>query len=430
MKSNLPPPLDVGTMPPYTQPVFRFPGSFHPPLVRSLLERHPRAELVGDSMAGCGTSALVSVALGRDAVVADIDPLACLLTRAKCTPVDPGELMTTVERLLDAAGPMGYYAQQIESVQQATDAMERLTPFRAPPNLFLWFHPTIVRDLAHWLTQVYTHRREMSSPSMDAVLAVTAGSIRRVSRADPKPVSGLEVTSVRRARLRSGLRFDLAGEIRTRAALLGEGYSQLLSQPRLGRVQVWESDARDWATLCRRLRCYPDLQVTSPPYLHAINYARRHKLENMWLGLVDRSKYSAHARRFLGSNVVSDHADSGSTKELPLSSRQICRRVAQSPSNPQRRTLERYLLDLDLWLAQVADVAARSGAPTYIVVGASSIGDIRIDTPRLVVDIAERHGMELTGESRHRLVNQRMQYTLRQRRRVRTESVLSFAPNN
>ncbi|HTS33912.1 MAG TPA: hypothetical protein VMI55_08290 [Thermoplasmata archaeon] len=381
-------------------------------------------------MAGCGTSALITVALGRDAIVSDIDPLACLLTRAKCTPVDPGELMVTVEGLLDRVGPMGYRKGGLPSAEECVSEMERKSPFRAPPNPFHWFHPTILRDLARWLLEVHSYGDYLDYATRDAVLAITAGSIRRVSRADPKPVSGLEVTSVRRERLRAGLRFDLRGELLARAAILCEGYSQLLSRPRLGEVTVYEWDARRWAALCARVNRFPDLQISSPPYLRAINYARRHKLENFLLGLVNQSDFTARARRFLGTDVSDGLSAVDVESRLTPLCKTICSRVARLVSEHDAVVLGRYLIDVDDWLSQVADVSRESRGIAYVIVGASSVGDVQIDTPKLLVELAARRGLALTYESRHSLVNQRMQYTLRQGYRVGTESVLQFTPNN
>jgi hypothetical protein len=423
-------PLSHGSLPRFTQPIFRFPGSFHPPLVGAIVRKHPRAELLGDSMAGCGTSALVGMSMGRNAVVADIDPLACLLTRAKCNPVDPGVLVGTIEWLIDGAGPMGYRSEASGESDWIIKRLERDTPFRAPVHVYHWFHPTIARDLANWLYTIHRNRTSLHGPLFDAVLAVTAGSIRRVSRADPKPVSGVEVTSVRREKLRSGLRFDLARELRSRAALLGDGYSQILAQPDTGRVTVRRWDARNWADLCRRLDAFPDLQLTSPPYLRAIDYSRRHRLENVWLGLVVRESYSVHGRQFLGHDSVGNIERIRAADGLPASCARALARVSERSNEHEALVVKRYLLDLNAWIEDVAGVASEASGNAYVVVGASFAGQTRIDTPRLITDMADQFDLRLTSVTRHRLVNQRMQYTLRQGRRVDSESVLGFRPNN
>jgi hypothetical protein len=419
-------PFDVEAAPQFSQPLFRFPGSFHPPLVRSILEANPEAKVVGDAMAGCGTSALVSVSMGRNAVVSDVDPLACLLTRAKCRPVDPGELTEIVSAILDGAGPMGYRTQSSTSAEEVIESMEAQTEFRAPSHVFHWFHPTVARDLARVFISLSEEARHLRPTEMDAVLAAIAASIRRVSRADPKPVSGLEVTSVRREKLRGGLRFDLRREIEIRAAILGEGYSQLLEVPRLGEVSVWRSDARNWAARCSRHPPLPDLQLTSPPYLKAINYARRHKLENIWLGLVDRDEYVDHSHRFLGVDAIRDATGPPDLLEAPRAVLAACARVEAASSRRQSLIVRQYFNDLDSWIAQAKAVAEQKDGVVYVVVGASSVAGVVVDTPRLLVKVAAENGLELTGFGRHRVVNQRMHYTLRTPTRVASESVLRF----
>jgi hypothetical protein len=419
-------PLDVGSVQQFSQPLFRFPGSFHPPLVKSILEANPDAMVVGDAMAGCGTSALVSVSMGRDALVSDVDPLACLLTRAKCRPVDPGELMEIVAVILDGAGLIGYKHADAPNAVSVIEAMEAQTEFRAPSHVFHWFHPTIARDLARVLISASEELPRLHPAERDAILAIIAASIRRISRADPKPVSGLEVTSVRRERLRRGLRFDLRGEIEARAAILGEGYSQLLDVPRLGKVSVWREDARNWAATCRGHPPLPELQLTSPPYLRAINYARRHKLENVWLGLVDRDDYVEHGHKFLGVDVVRDSTAPPDSNPAPNAVLDAVARVEAASSRRQGLTVRQYFNDLACWLAQVESVVERTQGVVYVVVGASTMAGVKVDTPRVLVSIAEEVGLVLTGLSRHRVVNQRMHYTLRTPTRVDSESVLVF----
>jgi len=72
-----------------THSLFRFPGKFHPPLVTHLLELHPDVKIIGDPMVGSGTVAVEVAAHNKPGLFSDIDPLACLLTRAKARPVDP-----------------------------------------------------------------------------------------------------------------------------------------------------------------------------------------------------------------------------------------------------------------------------------------------------------------------------------------------------
>jgi hypothetical protein len=423
-------PLDVGSIPSYTQPLFRFPGSFHPPLVRSLIESHPEASIVGDPMAGCGTSALVSVSLGHNAIVSDIDPLACLLTRAKCTPIDPGHLIETVHGILDTIGPLGYRATVSVSPEDAIQEMERATPYRAPKDVFHWFHPTVARDMARVLLAFADSSRQLRPAQRDAVFAVIAATIRRVSRADPEPVSGVEVTSVRLERLRLGLRFDIRRELETRAAILADGYSQLLDLEHLGTVRVWQADARSWAQLCVNHNLLPDLQVTSPPYLNAINYARRHRLENVWLGLVGRDDYVAFGHGFLGVDLVRDIEITRQEGGLPSAVASVCERVRRVSSERTSMVLKQYFVDLSKWIDQVAKVANTSNGTAYVVVGASSLQGIHVDTPRIITSMAIDRGLDLLTSSKHRVVNHRMQYTLRKGRRVNSESVLCFRANN
>ncbi|HZY91763.1 MAG TPA: hypothetical protein VFG07_03185 [Thermoplasmata archaeon] len=370
------------------------------------------------------------MSLGRDAVVADVDPLACLLTRAKCTPVDPGRLVSSIETLFEVVGRSGYRADVGITPTEAIAELEQSTPYRAPTNVFHWFHPTIARDMARLLLALWDYRTRLEPPLFDAVLAVIAASIRRVSRADPKPVSGLEVTSVRLRKLSLGLRFDLQREVLARAALLGEGYSQLLNIPSLGGVQVSRSNAKDWARVCKSNGWLPTVQVTSPPYLKAIDYPRRHKLEYSWLGLINRDQIRVRSHEFLGVDVIRDRDFLKGDLSLPDPAMNCCKRVSQASTERAGLVVEQYFADLRDWMGEVSRVAGEADGVAYVVVGPSSVAGVAVDTPAILPQLASDLGLTLTKSRWHRVVNHRMQYTLRTGGRIDKEAVLCFKPDN
>lgn len=414
--------------PRFTQALYRFPGSFHLPVLTSILERHPEARVIGDPMVGSGSTALIGVALGRSVIAADLDPLACLLTRAKTCPVDPGNLIELVESLLDSAGPMGYRARARLTPQETIERMELRTRFRSPQNVFHWFHPTVARDLAQLLLEFAEWEHSLSEDERDAVLAIIASSIRRVSRADPKPVSGLEVTGPRKEALQGGLRFDLHHEVLGRTKVLAEGYSELLNQPKLGVATVKQEDVRDWKETCDRESRRPSIQITSPPYLRAIDYVRRHKLEYSWLGLVPARGLRTYGRQFFGAGVVRDRARALTRDGLPGSVIRAYAAARLEASELDALVLKQYFLDLQEWLVQSAQVATAAEGDLYVVVGAGHLRGMAVDTPRLLTDMARKIGLRLLWSSKYRLVNQRMQYLLKSQPRVRTEHILHFRP--
>jgi len=78
----------------------RYPAKFIPQLVRRLIESYSTARsLVGDPFLGSATTGIEALRTGRAFWGADINPVALLISRAKCNPVDPDESQRYWRRL-------------------------------------------------------------------------------------------------------------------------------------------------------------------------------------------------------------------------------------------------------------------------------------------------------------------------------------------
>ena len=181
-------PLDLPEHRRYTHRAHRFPGKFHPPLIKKLLQDHDEHETIADPMCGSGTVGVEGVAVGKDVLCVDLDPLSCLITRGKTRPVPPSDFRAVGKRIVDCAGELSTESGFDEEVARA-EIEQNLegTPFVPPYNLFHWFEPYVAvaySRLLHAADQVL----EIESAEMeDAVLLALAAIVRLNSRADPQP---------------------------------------------------------------------------------------------------------------------------------------------------------------------------------------------------------------------------------------------------
>lgn len=401
-----------------THTLFRFPGKFHPALVTHLVALHPKADLISDPMSGSGTVAVEAAAVGKRGLFSDIDPLSCLITRAKSHPVSPDWLDRTVEEIRSNAGRFAKRGASEEEAKEWIMALEASTSFRAPPNIFHWFQNYVTINLCKILIAV--HDLSLSGEESDAILAVFASVIRRVSRADPNTTSGLEVTKPRSLELSRGLRFDVVGEFVDRARLLSKGYRKMLALPKLGETMVVERDVKDWGKLCSELNEWPDLIVTSPCYLSAIEYWRRHKLEYCLLGLVPPDELPDMRRKFLGMGIGEPDIDS-----LPPFVRELHSQLSDMGRKSEAKVLGRYFVDSATWLKEVASVIGRSDGVAYVVVGSNTTHGLSLDTPKALLNIAKDVGLSASVFKRYGIKNSYMQYSTRTER-IGTESVLKL----
>src|SRR5215475_2556820 len=78
----------------------RYPAKFIPQLVRRIIESYSTTNsLVGDPFLGSATTGIEALRTGRAFWGADINPVALLISRAKCHPVDPREMKRSWRRL-------------------------------------------------------------------------------------------------------------------------------------------------------------------------------------------------------------------------------------------------------------------------------------------------------------------------------------------
>ena len=400
-----------------THGLFRFPGRFHPPLIAYLIASHPDAVTIGDPMVGSGTAAVETVAAGRTGIFSDIDPLACLLTRAKAHPVDPEWLTGIFDSIAKKARTRSEPVRRPQA-RVAIQHLEESTDFRAPPDIFHWFQPYVVEGLCNSLIEaanhLYTPRRS------DAVLAVFAAVIRRVSRADPFTSSGLEVTKIRKKELKNGLKFDLAAELKRRAEVLAKGYREMRDVPQMGTAKVFHQDVKNWSGLCRETGVWPDLVLTSPCYMSAIEYWRRHKLEYCLLGLVEPKDLPTLRGEFLGMG-----GEEPSLEGLPSVVRRMHSRLKSMGRKRDASSLANYFQDSRQWLLETRTVLEKSNGTAYVVAGGNTNHGLVLDTPGALLSIAKDVGLSASVFWQYGIKNSYMQYPT-SGDRIKTETVLKL----
>lgn len=394
----------------------RFPGKIHPPLVAYLLDRHESASVVADPMCGSGTVGVEAVVRDCQALMTDLDPLSALLAEAKTQPVHPVELWRSGQELLENASPLPEEGEfdPDEATAEARSILSD-TDFSVPVNVDYWFDPHIVVGYAQLLKSFNKKTSSSDASLQTSLLLVLSSIVRRISRADPAPVSGLEITKIRRRQLEDGLEFDIEKEYKKSLRLLSRGYEEMLEYNSLGESSVFNTDARSFNKICESSGLRPEVVITSPPYCNAIEYTRRHRLETEWLGFWGASTKEAKSRRvetsrsFIGSTTVRQE----SLRQLdPVPHQGLEDTIEQIEAKGKQRKanlLRQYFHDAEIWLDEIQSAIVEEGV-LYLIVGRSkSHGEI-IDTPGVLVDIAESVGFSLQEEIEYRLKDKKMQF--------------------
>ncbi len=408
--------------------VFRFPARFHPPVVRRLLELYSRPRgTVLDPFCGSGTVAVEALFSGRAAVSTDIDPLSVLITYAKTRTYDLSNLAeivavlhTELERMQAADEQLwGCFEHDIGPIdyEAAAAALTRYIPDL--PNARHWFRRRVTIQLAAIRSKIEAYAGGAALPFLRLCFA---SIVRNASNADPVPVSGLEVTRHMREREAAGRAINPYDLFRAALSKALDGTRRFQEQ-RVpgGAARVARADARQ---LSVRGTGRVDCVLTSPPYLTAVDYYRRHTLEMYWLGLTgSTADRLALLPGYLGRDRVS--ARHIRFEDTPASA--VARRwLADMPAvRPERqRGFMHYCAGMTEVLSRLVEIA-RPGAPVMIVVGDVRFSGVTVSMIDLFEQLAPS-GLVLERTLWYPLVNRFMSYERQNGADIDIDRVLVF----
>lgn len=247
--------------------VHPYPAKFVPELPGSILDALPRPNgVVLDPFCGSGTTLVEAQTRGFAAAGIDLNPIACLISRVKTSPLPDG-LDSSVEKVLAAA------------------QKERRDVPGSIPNIDHWFAKFIQHELAS-----LTHAISTAAASHQDILRLALSSIVvRVSNQE----SDTRYAAIKK-NLAPGAVFTAFKTTATRLIALLKS-----REPASATVEVVNNDtlALDWGRFGKL-----GAVITSPPYPNAYEYWLYHKYRMYWLGfdplLVKDKEIGARAHFF------------------------------------------------------------------------------------------------------------------------------------
>lgn len=230
-----------------------YPAKFIPEIPRALIELFPpeTGTCVLDPFCGCGTTLVEAQSVGLDAIGVDLNPIACLLSRIKTSPLPAG-----------LSASLRYTVETAHAQREGEDLSSKI------PNAKHWFRDDIARVLGR-LRRAISQSSNECQPFLEAAFSAI---VVRVSNQESdtryaaidKPVSESDVLRL----------FEKTGE---RLIALCEGRPPLEAN-----VRVLQKDVRQLKP--SDLRQPVGLTITSPPYPNAYEYWLYHKYRMYWLG--------------------------------------------------------------------------------------------------------------------------------------------------
>jgi Predicted DNA modification methylase len=341
-----------------------------------------------DPFCGSGTVLLEAVLAGKRAIGTDVNPAACLISRAKTQSLCQSRIRTSLRRLR-----AGYIRRTSEDVA-IPDVV----------NIHRWYYPHVIRQLAALRAAIDAVR---SHEIRQLFYCCFSECARRVSLADPRlsvPVrlradqykKGHPLRSPTETRLRRLRRTNVWAEF---ARIVEQNVVRLESLAVLdeaAKASVLNCSASEMVSGGALAEGSVDLIVTSPPYAGAQKYIRATSLSIGWLGLA-----GAHELRALERKTIGREHFNASERQKPVSgtvpwAERLLSRIEQK--NSLRAHLARvYLSEMQQAVEQMNRVMRRGGH-LVLVVGNNVVAGYRFPTSRLLKHLCLEEGLTLRLE--------------------------------
>lgn len=339
-------------------------------------KKHTR---IADPFCGSGTVLLEAVLAGYDAIGADPNPLARLISRVKTRPIE-------IDRIKRALVNVSTWSSSMKDAE-------------VPPivNVRYWYSSRIVDGLAKLRASVARLRSEDVREFMQACLSVCA---RRLSYADPR--LSVPVKIYRSRKLKYGPHFrQLNNHLRFLRHVDVSAFFNNIAIRNMDRVTALNGSLtrRPNVSILNDARSLEhevapnsiDLVITSPPYLGAQKYIRSSALSLGWTDLA----YAGELRSLEIKTLGREHYHQEEVGKAPRSGLNEADAILEAIAlqNPLRAHIAwMYLQEMEAAIRSISCVM-RQGAYAIIVVGSNTICGRHFDTPRFVEVLAQRSGL-------------------------------------
>jgi DNA modification methylase len=349
-------------------------------------------------MVGSGTTLVEARLMGRHALGFDIDPLALLIARTKCSPLCDDMIAKAYERIVAATHDD---LRRLSSTIIPSALRNRATPPQFL-NSEYWFNA----DVAHTLALLLWHINATSMPQLYRNFFWVAFSsliLAKVSVANAR-----DIIHSRHHHIEHPVSPDVMKHFATRVKVMRRQMAEFhkaCEQKDPVSIVTRAGDAKNVSLVDESV----DLVFTSPPYATALDYPRAHYLAVAWLQKplgVDLKHYMADAPSYIGA--VRGNFGSGFELDDRISGFDLAASVVRQlvEHNPRQAKLtQRYFADMSQVLREMSRVL-KPGKHAILVVCPSHIRKVQIPTHEVLIQMAGASGLRLK-QKYTRTINER-----------------------
>lgn len=346
----------------FTHGYFKYPCKFIPEIPRWAISTYSNNEdsIIFDPFSGSGTTLLESIIHNHNVYGTEIDGIAKLIIKVKCTPLTEDKIYK-IDNL---------FKKFIDKIYD-----KDITPIIPEINNINHWFPT---ENIYKLGKIRQLIESIDDNDIRDFLKLCFISIiKKCSYADdvsPKPYVSSRIKKI-------------PGEPITELSNIFYKYIDGMKEFSKLNIQkkamIVEGDA-----LKVELDKKVDLIITSPPYINAFDYGRTLRLENLWLGILSEEKLRNKKKSYVGTEKIIVKEEEANLEILQDSIllRDYFERISQID---KRRALivKKFFNDMKSNLIEMHRILQRGGY-YCIVIGNSSIRDVKIESWKVIRDIA------------------------------------------
>lgn len=362
----------------YTHNFFKYPCKFIPELPRWGLKKYAKNDkaIIFDPFAGSGTTILESIVNGHDSYYTEIDEVAKLIIKVKTTQLSNDEIIE-LEKIFKTI------------IKNIKTSDEYIIP--KIDNLYHWFSEENVVILGKILKQILNIKNEKICDFFKICFASVIKKCSYTDDSSPKPYVSSKIKKIPS---------NPIDEFKKTYEKYKKSEEKLSNVKKIGKAIKLDGDALNFESKKKF-----DLVITSPPYINAFDYGRTMRLENLWLGLLTEEELRNKKSDYVGTEKINLKTDSenlsilNDSKDLSIIYNNLLK-----IDKKRAIIVKKFFEDMKVNLKNVNKYLKDNGY-YMIVIGNSKIRNIKIDSSKIITDIALKNGFKLDVKYSYKIKN-------------------------
>lgn len=362
-----------------------YPARMIPQVAGKLLDTYGRnAGLLFDPYCGSGTSLVEGMVRGINVIGTDLNPLACLISKAKTSTPDLAEIKRQIAKLdkFTASKKNGSTTTHVAGISR----------------LDFWFKPRVIEKLSVLKSFIDALQDEVTRLFFQVAFSET---VRESSNTRNEEFKLYRYEADRLEKFDPDVLNIMTSKLNRNLNGLQQFIARLSSLEQVPRASIYDFDTRLNVPCDAVPQASIDVVVTSPPYGDShttVAYGQYSRLSSAWLGLNSPEKVD---RKLMGG---------GGLKSVPqFPSDELNEAIDSIKLKDEKRACEvaAFYADLQASISHVSNLMGRNSHVCYVV-GNRKVKGVVLPTDIAIRRFFERYGFTHINTFHRRIPNKRM----------------------